>query len=65
MAIIKVMEECMKKLLFTVILLLVAYSLFAQFRDTKWGMSRQEVKLIEESQVIDEAESGVGGGVIV
>ena len=49
----------MKKLLLTAILLLVAYSLFAQFRDTKWGMSRQEVKRIEGSQIIDEAEVGV------
>ncbi len=49
----------MKKVMLPVILLLVAFSLFAQFRDTKWGMSRLEVKRIEVSQIIDEAEAGV------
>ena len=46
----------MKKILLIAVLLLVAYSLFAQFRNTKWGMSIDEVKQTENAEPLFYAE---------
>ena len=50
----------MKKVMLTVILLLVAFSLFAQFRNTKWGMSIDEVKQSEKAEQYLQRENVLG-----
>ncbi len=50
----------MKKILLIAVLLLVAYSLFAQFRNTKWGMSIDEVKQTENSEPTYDKDNMLG-----
>jgi len=50
----------MKNQLLTILLLFVSTFTFAQFRNTTWGMSKEQVRKIEESKL----ESGYGSDLI-
>ena len=47
------------KLIFTTVFLFLSISLFAQFRDSKWGQSIQEVKRSETAELIGENSEGL------